>query len=158
MIKLRGAWCNPCCLVQSVFISKVFSILLFFIRLPICRYCQLDTVRDPQLSSQDSYHNSHWLHPSYFSCQSPSWFLGQMSIRYLRICNCWTMDGSDSKSRWSLVSSMRTGEKQMARLWGFILFLDDWEVTAPRWSRRWTRQFWNWRVHIKTWRNGKEIN
>ena len=51
------------------------------------------------------------------------------------------MEGSDSRSRWSLVSNINTGEKQMARLWGFILFLAAWEVTEARWSSKWTRQF-----------------
>lgn len=57
--------------------------------------------------------------------------------------SCCTMLGSLSRSRWSLVSSISTGEKQMARLWGFILFLAACDVTAARWSSRWTRQFWD---------------
>jgi len=31
--------------------------------------------------------------------QSPSWLFGQISMRYFNICSCWTIDGSDSKSR-----------------------------------------------------------
>ena len=42
----------------------------------------------------------------------------------------------------SLVSSMRTGAKQMARLCGFILFRADWQLTLARWSSSWTRQFY----------------
>ena len=38
-------------------------------------------------------------------------------------------------------SIMRTGAKQMARLWGFILFREDWALTRDKWSMMWTRQF-----------------
>ena len=31
--------------------------------------------------------------------QSPSWFFGQISTRYFNIWSCWTIEGSDSRSR-----------------------------------------------------------
>ena len=70
-------------------------------------------------------------------------YRGEIQRKYLYTWSCCTMLGSLSRSRWSLVSSISTGEKQMARLWGFILFLAACDVTAARWSSRWTRQFWN---------------
>ena len=41
-----------------------------------------------------------------------------------------------------LTSIMRTGAKQMAKLWGFILLREDWALTRDKWSMMWTKQFY----------------
>ena len=77
-------------------------------------------------------------------------FFGQISMRYFRI---WI--GSDmfvaTGWLWLLKSIINTGAKQIAKFWGFILFLDDCDVTRDKWSMIWTKQFYNLkRNHLYT--------
>ena len=70
-----------------------------------------------------------------------AWFLGQISIKYLRI---WMGSEMLVAEGWLwLKSIIKTGAKQMAKFWGFILLREDWAVTFDKWSITWTRQFWN---------------
>lgn len=70
-----------------------------------------------------------------------SWVLGQISMRYFRICIGSDMFGT-AAGFLSFISSMSTGAKQMAKFCGFILFRVHWAVTRARWSMICTRQFW----------------
>ena len=104
-----------------------------------------------------SVYNLEMIWISYHSCvlsiqtvqavHKTGWFLGQISIKYLRI---WMGSEMLVAEGWLwLKSIIKTGAKQMAKFWGFILLREDWAVTFDKWSITWTRQFWNeWEEYL----------
>ena len=123
---------------QSIIL--IFNCIPFFIPLFIM-YSDINFLVFYNLANDMNILSFWCVHFLVIDIYKTGWFLGQISIKYLRI---WMGSEMLVAEGWLwLKSIIKTGAKQMAKFWGFILLREDWAVTFDKWSITWTRQFWN---------------